>query len=190
MSPWEITQSIVQLEQELKDINNRIRNEPVATHYNMRDKVQTQLDSVRFQLSQSNEQANPIQAEILKLQAQILAIPTGFTGTGSAARREADNNINIRAKFQSQIEALKMQLQAPNKVILNNDISGPPTLPYFVPEPVISEQVQAPNKVIENNQIIGPPLVSGQTNKIPILPIVAGVGVLILIGALAKKRKR
>ena len=54
-------------------------------------------------------------------------------------------------------------------------------------------QIQ-PTKTISNNQILGPPLIPTQTpgaiNKIPILPIVAGVGVLVLAGVLLKKRKR
>ena len=103
---------------------------------------------------------------------------------------QAHEIINLNDGISYLTNLKNKMFQAPNKVILNNDIPGPPTLPYFVPEPVISEQVQAPNKVIENNQIIGPPLVSGQTNKIPILPIVAGVGIIILAVALSKRKKR
>ena len=46
-------------------------------------------------------------------------------------------------------------------------------------------------KIIPNNQIIGPDLVpTGQVNKIPLLPIAVGVGVLILIAAIAKRKRR
>ena len=51
-------------------------------------------------------------------------------------------------------------------------------------------------KVIPNNEIIGPDLVPaqtinpGQVNKIPLLPIAAGVGIIILAVALTKRRKR
>ena len=53
----------------------------------------------------------------------------------------------------------------------------------------------APEKIIPNNEIIGPDLVPqtvnpGQVNKIPLLPIAAGVGVIILAVALSKRRKR
>ena len=46
-------------------------------------------------------------------------------------------------------------------------------------------------KTIPNNTIPGEPLVStGQAKQIPIIPIAAGVGILILIVALTKRRKR
>ena len=164
MPAFEITQNIIQLEQELKDINNRIRNEPAPIHYQMLAEVQAKLNSLRFQLEQIDEQTNPIQTEILKLQTQILAIPSGFKNTSSASRREADNNINLKNELQSKIESLKIQLQAPNKVIPNNQIPGPMPIPQ--------------------------PTQTGAAKSIPILPIAAGVGVLLLIVAVAKRKKK
>ena len=46
-------------------------------------------------------------------------------------------------------------------------------------------------KIIPNNQIIGPDLVpTGQVNKIPLLPIAAGIGILILAVTLSQRRKK
>ena len=68
----------------------------------------------------SLESENPIIKQITSLQNQILAIPTGFTNTGSAARREADNNINLRTSLQNQIESLKLKLKEPLNIPQNN----------------------------------------------------------------------
>ena len=69
------------------------------------------------QVSQNTE--NPIEVKIRELQNQILAIPTGFSGTTSAARREADNLINVRLNLQSQIDKLTAQLKEPLNISPN-----------------------------------------------------------------------
>ena len=135
------------------------------------ESIQSQITALEWQLSTLNPSGLAAQLH----EAQNCNNRYGVTGCQNFlnAAGEAWRNANTK------LGQLRLQLQ--NAIQFEKDNPPPP-------EPV---------KVIPNNEIIGPDLVpvqtvapTGQINKIPVLPIVAGVGILIVAGALLKKRKK
>ena len=110
---------------------------------------------------------------------------------------------NLKAELIN-IEALYDRLNDGQHIDQRNEaLALLKTKETFYNEELAKEQgiitAPPPEKVIPNNTILGPDLVPkeitqiinpGQVNKIPLLPIAAGVGIIILAVALTKRRKR
>ena len=119
LSRFEIEQSIFSLQNELRDIENRINQEPSAQiHKQMQLETMAKINNLQNQLSiiPISETVNPIQQKINKLQTQIQSLGT----YPQVSIQQADRNINIRSDLQNQIDILTAKLKEPLNIIPNN----------------------------------------------------------------------
>lgn len=115
LSRLQLESSITATLQNISDINNRIRNENAPIHQQQLAENQTILADLQTKLSnlpiEPQSLASDLANQIAALRNKALGIPSGFANSGSAARREADNNINLRAELNTLADKLQSQLE-------------------------------------------------------------------------------
>ena len=104
------------------------------------------------------------------------------------AQNQTCFNSRMCASKAAEFQSLGSQINAAKEQIIKLKDQLQTQLQIELSQPV--------EKVIPNNEIIGPDLVPaqttapGQVSKIPILPIAAGVGIIILVVALSKRKRK
>lgn len=168
----QISIDILEKQREIGDIQNRLRNEAAPIHQSMLESAKSALNNLLGRLAeipkastQFTEQFNSIESTILEYNS----IPRGFSGTSSAARREADLNVSkesaLRASVFSKFANLKDDIEAAKTA----NIEQTPVIP-------------------NNDGIVTPALTN--TSQSPLIPLVIVGGIILIIATSSKRIKR